>query len=289
MRTLIASLLLVFTPQLAGFSFADKNVAKQTELRLGVFPRRSAKATKSIFLPLSQVIAKQLNIKVKLETTHDFASFWANVANNKYDLVHYNQYHYVKSHKQFGYRVIAQNVEFGHQSIAGAILVRKDSGINSAKDLKGKTIVFGGGHGAMQAYISATYLLRMAGLKKGDYFEQFALNPPKACIATYYRKAAAAGAGNYVLELPQVQNQINTDEMKYLMTGELTSHLPWAVKRSISHVLEKKLQSILINLDSTESGRAVLKSAKITRFLPATDRDYDLNREIIRAVTKEEY
>ena len=177
------------------------------ELKLGIFPRRSAQITERMFRPLSDELSKKLGTKVLLETTHDFASFWDNVANKRYDIVHYNQYHYLKSHNQFGYQVFAQNVEFGHKQIAGAILVRRDSGIETPADLKGKTIVFGGGRSAMQAYITATYLLRQAGLKQGDYFEQFALNPPKACIATYYRKAAAAGAGNYVLELPNIKIQ----------------------------------------------------------------------------------
>jgi phosphonate transport system substrate-binding protein len=156
-------------------------------------------------------------------------------------------------------------------------------------DLKGKTVVFGGGRGAMMAYITATYLLRQAGLKKGDYFEQFALNPPKACIATFYRKATAAGAGNYVLDLPHVKKQIDVDEMKYLSVSEKMAHLPWAVSNSVDPKTEQQLQTILVHLNGTKTGREVLKKAKITRFKSASDTDYDLHREIIKSVLGEEY
>lgn len=288
MRILIAVTLVCIFSLPAAFTQAVQDEAVDKELRLGVFPRRSAQATQKFFRPLADELSAKLGVRVVLETTHDFVSFWDNVVNQRYDIVHYNQYHYLKSHKQSGYRVFAQNVEFSHTTIAGALLVRRDSGINSVADLKGKTIVFGGGRGAMLAYITATHLLRQAGLKQGDYFEQFALNPPKACIATYYRKAVAAGAGNYVLELPQIKKKINVDEMKYLAVSKKMAHLPWAVKNTISDDLQKNIQTIMVDLYRTESGKKILKAAKITKFMPANDKDYNTHRDIVKIVLDED-
>jgi len=258
-------------------------------LKLGIFPRRRANTTDKMFQPLVQSLSKQLDVTITLETTHDFASFWENVTRQEYDIVHFNQYHYVKSHADYGYQVIVQNVELGYDKIAGALLIRRDSEINSLQDLKGKKIVFGGGRGAMLAYITATYLLRQAGLNEGDYFEQFALNPPKACIATYYRQAAAAGAGNYILDLPIVKKQIDTKQMKYLAISKAAAHLPWAVKPSMPDEFSKKLKKTMIELANTENGKNILKSAQITKFLPANDREYNTHREIIKSVLHEDY
>ena len=262
---------------------------KTDKLKLGIFPRRRAQATAEMFQPLAKLLSEQLNITISLETTHDFASFWDRVAKQEYDIVHYNQYHYVKSHAKYGYRVIVQNVELGHNKIAGALLVRRDSNISSIQDLKGKKIVFGGGRGAMQAYITATYLLRQAGLNNGDYFEQFALNPVKAVIATYYRQAAAAGAGNYVLDLSFVKRQIETNEMKYLAIGEPTAHLPWAVKHSMSDKRTAQIKNVMITLANSENGKKILQSAQVSRFQPVTDREYNTHREIIKNVLQEDF
>lgn len=275
---------------ISGVSAAQsvESVKNESVLRLGIFPRRNMQVTDRMFRPLSEKLSSVTGMNVLLETTHDFASFWENVSNKQYDIVHYNQYHYLKSHKHFGYQVFARNVEFNHDKIAGAILIRKDSGINSIQDLKGKTIVFGGGRGAMMAYITATYLLRQAGLKEGDYFEQFALNPPKACIATYYRKATAAGAGNYVLELPNVRQKIDTSEMRYLATSKKMAHLPWAVKKTVPTELREKLLNAMVGLADTKEGRVILKAASITKIIPAADKDYDSHREIVKSVLNEE-
>jgi len=269
-------------------ALAQQQTSAEPELKLGVFPRRSANITEKMFQPMAAALTRALDRKVVLETTYDFASFWENVAEKRYDIVHYNQYHYIKSHRDYGYRVIARNVEFGHKEIAGAIVVRKDSGIDTLQDLKGKKIVFGGGHKAMMAYIAPTYLLRQAGLKSGDYFEKFALNPPKAVIATYYRQAAASGAGNYLLDLPIVKNDIDTDEMKYLAISRKMTNLPWAVSQSLPEELVTKIQTVLVELFDTAEGKKVLKSARITKILPANDSEFDLHREMTKVVLGEE-
>lgn len=261
---------------------------QQAPLIIGVFPRRSVQTTTELFTPLAQYLSRKLNREVRLETTHDFASFWEQVERKRYDLVHYNQYHYLRSHKELAYRVIAQNEEFGQSRIASAIVVRSDSGISSLQDLRGKKIVFGGDRFAMQAYIAASYLLRQAGLKPGDYFEQFALNPPKAAIATYYQQAVAAGTGDHVLQLPLVEKEIDTSKMKYLAIGQPLAHLPWAVKAELPVALADQITSLLTSLRQSAEGQVLLQQLLLTNILPATDSDYNEHRHIIKTVLDED-
>ena len=258
-------------------------------MALGLFSAGhcSADVTQAMFKPMADTLSKLLNRKVVLETTYDFASFWENVANNKYEIVHYNQYHYIKSHHDYGYRVIARNVEFGHEKIAGAILVRKDSNIETLQDLKGRKIIFGGGHKAMMSYIVPTYLLRQAGLKKGDYYEQFALNPPKAVTAVYYQQAVAAGAGSYLLDLPVIKKKLDTSKIKYLATSQEMTHLPWAVNKSMSDELASKISGVMTNMYRTDEGKVCLKAMRVSKFLSANDSDFTSHREMVKAVLGE--
>ena len=287
MRKSIAIILLTLFWQPYAVVHAQQEVSAGPELRLGVFPRRSSNVTQSMFKPLADALSQALNRKIVLETTYDFASFWEKVADNSYDIVHYNQYHYIKSHHDYGYRVIVRNVEFGHEKIAGSILVRKDSNIETLQDLRGKKIIFGGGQKAMMAYIMPTYLLRQAGLEKGDYFERFALSPPKAVVATYFRQAVAAGAGSYLLDLPTVKKEIDTSEMKYLATSQQMTHLPWAVNESMSDELALKIRTTMVDLYNTEEGKNILKTMRITKLLPANDSDFEAHREITKVVLGE--
>lgn len=260
------------------------------DLKMGVFPRRPVAATHQTFQPLAEHLSQALGEKVELVVAKDFKSFWAGVAAGEYDLVHFNQYHYIKSHKEFGYRVIVANEEFGERTIAGALAVRKDSGVNSVTDLKGKTILFGGGTKAMGSYIAPTSLLKKAGLNEGaDYKANFAKNPPSAVIGVYNKAADAAGAGNVILRLKSVQSQIDSEQMKILAETEPYAQLPWAVKAGMTEEKAQKIQSIMTSLKTTPAGQDVLKSAKVTDFFAVTDTDYNNVREIVLFATGEEY
>lgn len=261
---------------------------QETPIRMGIFPRRNVDTTHEMFRPFAEGLGQALKRQVVIETSHDFAAFWQQVEKQRYDIVHYNQYHYVRSHKDYGYKVIAHNVEYGQAKISGAILVRKDTGINSLSDLKGKKIAFGGGRRAMLAYIITTYLLRNAGLNEGDYFEQFALNPIKACVATYYHQTTAAGAGDSVLDLPEVKQQIDVDEMKYLAVGDRLAHLPWAVRAELPKALVAQIQHYMTGLRDSSHGQEILTAAGLTDLIIANDSDYDPHRHIIKVVLGED-
>lgn len=261
--------------------------AAVADLNMGVFPRRPVAKTHKFFKPLAEKLSQELGEKVNLIVSKNFKAFWKDAQNGKFDIVHYNQYHYLLSHKANGYKVIAMNEEFGSSQIAGSLSARTDSGINSASDLKGKTILFGGGKKAMGSYIAPTAALKKAGLVAGkDYQVKFAKNPPSAVIGVYNKAADAAGAGNVILKVKGVTSKIDTTKMKIVVESEQFAHLPWAVKGSMPDDKANKIQAIMTSLKSTAP--AVLKAAKVTNFVKATDADYAKVREIVKQVTGED-
>ncbi len=258
-------------------------------LVMGVFPRRNATETVQLFQPIADYLEKTMQRPVRLETTKDFDSFWTALTQGRYDLVHYNQYHYLISHQASGYQVILKNEEFGEATIAGGILVRKDSPFKQLSDLKGKRIVFGGDAKAMQSYIVARYLLEQAGLKSGDYQEEFAKNPPNAILSAFYGQADAAGAGDKALQLEAVKGRVDIEQLHFLAVSEPMPHLPWAVKGSMPSATRDQLQKLLAELKHTEAGKKLLAGAKLTGLIITSDAEYDLARKIVAAVYDEHY
>jgi len=258
-------------------------------LILGIFPRRNVKLTYNLFSPMTKYLSEQLGQEVKIETAKSFKQFWANVKQRRYDIVHFNQYHYIVSHDAYNYDVIAVNKELGEAKISGSLIVRKDSGINNILDLKGKTILFGGGKRAMQSYISATWLLRKGGLKEGDYIEKFAINPPNTIISTFFKRADGSGSGDAVMKLDNVRNRIDISQLKFLAKTKPMVHLPWALKRELPNELKLKIQNLLENLHNNSEGIKVLKAANLDALVPVKDSDFDGHREIITDVYGSDY
>jgi phosphonate transport system substrate-binding protein len=256
--------------------------AEDEPLTMGIFPRYKAAETTTMFMPLANHLSERLGRKVVLVTSKDFESFWKGVTERRYHIVHYNQYQYIQSSKF--YRVIAYNQEFGKDAVAGVLYVRKDSGITQVSQLRGRTIIFGGGKDAMLSYIAPRFLLMQAGLKETDFKSEYAVSPPNAALALYHKQADATGGGDILIDLPVVKNAINTDDIKVLAATEPLLFLPWAVNRSISEKLGESIQSILVDLGNSEEGRKILKAAATTGLGKAGDKDYDPHRKMINAV-----
>jgi len=258
--------------------------ANDHELTFGVFPRRNAVETTRMFTPMADRLSAELKRKVQLVTSRDFESFWTGVRERRYDIVHYNQYHYIRS-SDF-YEVVAHIEEGGKKTIAGAIFVRKASGIKNLQDLRGRSVLFGGGEDAMIAYIANRYVMLQAGLKRDDFKPLFAVNPPNSIVALHFGQADAAGAGDGVLDLPVVRKAIDPVELVTLAESPQLLQLPIAVKRGMSAALRAQIEAVLLDLPNTEAGRQALKAAVMTGMGKARDKDYDPHRQMVQAVTR---
>ena len=260
------------------------------DITVGIFPRRDVSTSHKIFKPLALYLSQELGEKVVLDVPKDFDAFWKSLGEKKYDLVHFNQYHYLRGNKEFGYKVIVSNKEQGSKQIAGAFSVRKDSGINTLDDLHGNTILFGGGKKAMGSYIAPTAILKKAGLKaEVDYKVSFAKNPPNAVIAVFNKAADAAGSGNVILNIGAVKKKVDVSQMKILAQSEPFVQLPWAVHPDMSAEKMKQIQALMVGLEENDAGKEVLKAAKVDAFYTVSDADFAKVKEIVEFTLGETY
>jgi len=263
--------------------------AADAEFIMGILPRHTPSETAEMYSPLAVYLSRELGTTVKVETTPDFKSFWAAVAAGRYRLVHYNQYHYVRSHKEFGYTVIAKNEELNRSTMGAAIVIRKDSGIKSLADLRGKKVIFGGDRQALMSYIIPTSLLRQAGLNAGDYREEFAPVPPNVAMAVFFKRADAGGTGDIVFDVPFVREKIDVTQMKTLAKSEPVAYLPWAVRGDVPAAERERLQKLMLGVKTSPDGNKILQSAVLTNLVGAVDEEYNFVRSVIKTVTNEQY
>ncbi|MEN8178964.1 MAG: PhnD/SsuA/transferrin family substrate-binding protein [Pseudomonadota bacterium] len=276
---LLATLLIADIVQAAG----------SNGLTVGIFPRRDSETTRAMFEPLLDYLQQEMDLVVSLEVPPDFEAFWAQLKENRYDLVHLNQYQYLRAHHHFGYDAILKNEELGRTEIASVIWARKGSGIKQPVDLKGKKVIFGGGRQAMVSHIMAVDLLRQHALTESDYLAQFAVNPVSAMLSLYYRQSMAAGAGDVLPHLLGLKNLVSPEEFIPLLRSQPVAQLPWAVSLTLSDKISVKIKQVLTRLKQNKAGRQLLSSAGLSGFAVAQDSDYDPHRQIVARVLQEQY
>lgn len=258
-------------------------------LKVGIFPRYTQAETERLFQPMIQQLAGTLGQQLELITSPDFPAFWTKIQSQQFDLVHYNQYHYVKAASRYGHRVLVSNQEFGRNQLRAGIVVPKDSPIRSLAQLRDHKVLFGGGRSAMVSYIMATDLLRSAGLGPGDYVQQTALTPDSAVTSLYYRQGDAASASDVILQRKDLPWPNGGADLRTLAVSQPVAHLPWAVSTRVSEDLAKRLKQTLLALNQTPAGKRALTKAHLSGLVSVSDADYDLPRQIIARVLQEHY
>ncbi|MFZ3091605.1 MAG: PhnD/SsuA/transferrin family substrate-binding protein [Nitrospirota bacterium] len=131
--------------------------------------------------------------------------------------------------------------------------------------------------------------MKKHGLKESDYIVDFAINPPSAAIAVFSKAADAAGVGEVILNLSAIKERIDVSQLKVLAKGDELPMLCWAVKKEMSKETAEKIKKAMIGLKNDEECKKILKEAEATAFVPASDKDYELVRKIVKEALGEEY
>lgn len=242
-------------------------------LSFGVFPRWSPQATVRDFTPLARLMGTALGREVQVETDKDFESFMRRAKAGEFQLVHLNQLQYLQVSRAGRYRAVAKICEAGSCTIQGILLVRRDSGIGSLADLKGRTIAFAD-PGAFVSYVLARSVLRDAGLEPGDYRTIFTRSLPNAVLALYNGVADAAGVGPSVLRRGDLLRHVDVEALRVLAESPPLPHLPVAVRTDLDPDLASQIAAMLIGLHEQAGGPQALARLGIERFAPADDSEY---------------
>ena len=141
----------------------------------------------------------------------------------------------------------------------------------------------------MMSYIAAVYLLKENGLANDSFTTDFAINPPNAVMAAFYRQTDAAGAGAQAVHLPIVSSKIDITQLKYLAKGEPLTHLPWAFKGTLPDTLKSQIKRTFLDLNSSNKGKNILTQIGLSGIHQSDNNDFNRHRVIIKEVLGEEY
>ncbi|RMG33805.1 MAG: phosphate/phosphite/phosphonate ABC transporter substrate-binding protein [Gammaproteobacteria bacterium] len=288
-KILLLTVLLCLTAYAGGTTPEGPPGSTGLPLRIGIFPRMAAERMVDHFRPLAEWLEDRLGRKVELESAPDLHAFWEQLAQGRYDLVHYNQYHYIKARALYGHRVILKNEELGRSVIRSVIVVPADSSIVKVDQLRGRKILFGGGREAMVAFIMAADLLQSHGLPPSDYLQATTLTPVEALRSLYYGQGDAASGGDALLRLDDMPWTDSGEPPRVIALSTPIAHLPWAVTARVSPAEEEQIRNALLALNESPKGRHVLRLARLSGLRAAHDSEYDAARRIVARVLEEHY
>ncbi|MDD5348680.1 MAG: phosphate/phosphite/phosphonate ABC transporter substrate-binding protein [Chthoniobacteraceae bacterium] len=214
---------------------------------------------------------KLVDAKLQLEASRSYESFTEKLYDRHFQFALANPYQTINSFKH-GYRVFGKRGE--DDKFRGIILVRKDSGIQTVADLKGKTISFPSPL-SMAATMMPLYYLHTHGLDVNRDIKRLYVGSHESAIMNVYlgRSAAAAVWPPPWLAFVERNPQIAAELVVKWETPSLINNA-LLVRDDVPQEVVDQVAALLFSLHTHAEGRALLAALPLERFERATDATY---------------
>jgi phosphonate transport system substrate-binding protein len=247
---------------------------------VGVHPLHNPQRLMKVYGPIVEYINAAIpEVRLKLEASHNYREFNKKLYSGHFDFAMPNPYQTILSLKH-GYRVFGKMGD--DKDFCGIILVRKDSGIRTVSDLKGKKVAYPAPT-ALAATMMPQYYLLTHGIDVNRDIENLYVGSQESSIMNAVLGHVAAAATwpapwkTFSAEHPGLANQL---EVKW-RTDSLINN-GWVVRKDIPPELVDKFASALFGLSNSASGRKLLERLPISHFEPATDSTYAPVRDFLK-------
>lgn len=253
-----------------------QKMPEEKPLLIGLIPEQNIFRQFERYEPLARYLSKKIGRNIKLSVLPRYGNIINNFKSEKMDGAFFGSFTYALAHARLGVEVLARPAGLnGTSTYHGLIFVRKDSGIKSIQDMKGKRFAF------VDRATTAGYLLPRAyfhehGLDFRTYLREsyFTGTHEDAIYDVLNRKADIGAAKNTVYEkLAAADKRIKLE----LVVLERSPDVPengLAVRKDLDDMIKKKLKEALLGMYGDPEGIAVLKDFGTQRFIETTDKDY---------------
>jgi len=254
-------------------------------IMIGIIPEVNLAKQMERFTPLCMYIGRHLGMEVGVKPLANYGLIYEEMRDGKIDAGFFGSFVYGLTHARIGIEPIARPVRSdGVSTYTGYTIVRKDSGIKSAQDMKGKTIAL------VDPATTAGYLAQRAYLKKGgldidrDLKIFWASSHDAAAMAVFNKRADIAGAKDSPIKKLMKENSVFKDAVTVL---DETPNPPvpdntFAVIKGMKPELKEKIRKALLSMDKDPEGKQVLEKFGAAGFVETHDKDYKSLYDLVK-------
>lgn len=247
------------------------------KITIGLLPEMNVFKQKQRFKPLADYLSEKINIQVELSILSRYGNIIERFKESNIDAAFLGSFTGALAISQLGVEPIARPVNTdGASTYCGYIFVRKDSGITSAADMRGKTFAF------VDKATTAGYIFPLAYLKRNqvssidDYLKSYSFTGSHdAAIDSVLAGQADIGcAKNTIFDLVKKSNFRIDKELTILATSPRVPSNGLCVRPDMAPATKERLRQELFNLHQSSQGAEVLKAMNYVRFVETTKDDY---------------
>jgi phosphonate transport system substrate-binding protein len=257
----------------------------QSSLHLVLTPSQKPTDLMATGEEFGQVLGKLVGVPVRVTVASDYAAVIEALRNRTADLAFVHPGGYVLASREAKARIVAKNVWHGKSSFTARIYVRRESGIKSVEDLRGKTMAFVD-PASSSGYIYPMVLLVQRGLVTN--------RDPK----TFFKEVVFSGAHDASMrallnghvdaiasfDLAREQYLKDPAERERIVVIAETPAIPEAgiaARDGLDPALVARVRTALLQIRAPAHAALLKRLYEIDGFEAADDREYDSVRAAI--------
>lgn len=273
-RKLVVCLLLsLFT--LAAMPVASS--AQTEELLIGIEPEHNIFDQMERYRYLAGYLSEQLGVKVNLTIMSRYGEVIKRFKTLKLDGAFLTSFTAALGIKELQLEPVVNPVNLNGESTSqGYIFVRKDSGIRTIKDMRGKNIVFVDPSTTEGYLFSLAFLVQHGITDITRYFDRlyFSGSHASAIFTVLDGRADIGSAKNTVFNQLVLNDPSIKQELNIIAESPKIPEITLCIKKEIDQNLRARLAVVLLHMDITPRGKEVLKQFKALRFVKSSKADF---------------
>lgn len=266
------------------YSATPPRTAEST-YRFAVHPLHNPQKLSEAYQPLVDHLNRRLQgARIELEASRDYQAYEQKIRNREPAFLLPNPWQTLEAIKA-GYHVIAMAGEA--EDFKGILIVRRDAGIRSIADLKGKVVSYPSPT-ALAAAIMPQYFLHSRGIDVNrDIVNTYVGSQESSIMNVFLRKSAAGATWPPPWRLFQKDHPSEAAQLEVKWETPSLINNSVMVRDDVPLAVRDAATQALIDLDRSAEGQTILGGMQTARFHRADDASYDIVRQYVQRFERE--
>tara|TARA_R110002072_G_scaffold187882_1_gene344647 strand:+ start:1291 stop:2157 length:867 start_codon:yes stop_codon:yes gene_type:complete len=260
---------------LAGTAHADK--ADPDVLRVALLPDENAATLIQNAQPLKAYLADRLKKKIEIIVTTDYSSMIEAMRFGRIEVGYFGPFSYVLAKsKATGIEPFAVGVEKGKPNYHSILIANAEGPVKTLADVKGKPFAFGD-QASTSSHLAPRTHLAKAGLIGNVDYKVVHLGKHDAVARAVAAGQVPAGAlSEQIYRKLVAEKKIDENKLRKLALTVAIPNYPMTVQGYLKPELKAAIKDAFLDLKDP----VILKLFRVDGLAPATDKDYDVLRDM---------
>jgi phosphonate transport system substrate-binding protein len=252
--------------------------------RLAIHPLHNPQMLAEAYQPLVDHLNRQLaGVRIELEASRDYQAYEQKFRARGPEFLLPNPWQTLESIK-VGYRVIAMAGDA--TDFKGIFIVRKDSGIKTPVDLKGKVVSYPS-HTALAACIMPQYFLHQNGVDvMKDIQNVYVGSQESSIMHAYLGQSAAAATWPPPWRLFAKDHPAEAAQLHVIWETPSLLNNSVMVRDDVPAAISDEIRQVLLDLATVPEGKAILAGMATARFHAADNATYNQVHDYVATFEK---